>query len=523
MSRKRNGEKQNNKHILVCIDGLIGVGKSTLCNRLPENNFRSSDFKFSRFLETAHSYSLPTLEKFISTELDNEHNVHSIDHISRKMYDESKSAIKCLEISISDLKGVQKTSSSSSSAPLHSIIHRMEKEIITLKKGIDFFEKRWENEIFGIFQNVMISSSYSTILNKFPTDDLDVNNKNIGSSSSSSSSSISSSSSYDDIDDINDSYYDDIDVLSTSSPTEVMLLDRDPISNRIFFEILDSQNLLSPTSKFFYENVYQDYSKRFMSKSFEIWLWCEPKTALSRIYSRGREEEKRNHTEDTLWSYQNIKLRDLILSYCDGSRIFIKGSDGNYISQSSYSLDKRRPCFVIPWCEINHENDDSIVDPNVFGDDNYILEKVKLWKNLCNKCIFNKYLPKISLYIDSNQKSSKSIKLSSSSSSPSIFDFDNKKMSMKNFGNINYAQYKIPHDNNKNVCCSSSSSCKFSTSNKSTTVKKRVIVIKSESISQIVENRDLNNRLFKIMCQSSLNDDKLSINIFLKVNPFISR
>ena len=262
--------KNLNSMILV-VDGLIGTGKSTLCRKIHESDNKNTIFDV--VYETGQLYALSVLE---NCDLDN------LKTLDNEYYCLAQKASLAHE-----LLSKKSTNSKEDEVMLDCI-----------RSFIDLSFNRWQDEIRGIFQNVMMCSSYAPLLSF-------------------------RQSSIDKKDDKN----------------RILLMDRDPKSNGLFYYLNVSQSNFSPVASYMYQTMYNLYSKTDMKYTYEIWLWCKPSTSIKRIYKRGRPEEQSKINSKFLWKFQSISLNRILLNYAGAIEICEndKNQFSKSISNSEYS------------------------------------------------------------------------------------------------------------------------------------------------------------------------------------------
>ncbi len=314
------------KHLVV--DGLIGVGKSSLCARLGNRNGEYSDpVSFMPIVEVAHKFAL---EPFI--ELSKPEKVAEID----ATYD---AALEKMVDVLSRFDNMDK---------------KTEKDIIEediIRTFIAESEHQWFTSVHGIFQNVMLACSYSPLL-----------------------------------------LFDQLPASKSSSRKTVFAMDRDPRSNPHFFRLLDSNNHLSPIAKAMYRRIYSSYDRNFSDASVEIWLWCRPSSAVFRIASRGRGAESGLDLESmlvhqarafrTILSIYSARPRRDLADCCDERKddlITLSDPDvgGDY---SGY-----RPFAVVNWDKTTFHP----VHGMLYGSDNLI---VNVYSWLCQDIFCEPYV-----------------------------------------------------------------------------------------------------------------------------------
>lgn len=544
---------KDKESLILCVDGLIGVGKSTLCKRLScefdtvryfKGRFidgRSKEIgqfslKFKPVFETAQTFALPALSTFgenvkkmtyssfdQSSSFSGKSSKEFLCNLDREFYD----SICFARSSIDKLKEVLKPTDKNYDA-IFSVLDNF----------IDLSESRWKNEIFGIFQSVMISSSYSPLLNETkPIDYLNI--KNLPQPSENKMVNCHSEPRH--------LFGNEISKKSESSRMivkNVVLMDRDPKCNGIFYNSLDERKKLSPSSKFFYSRVYQHFTSNNMDNSFEIWLWCRPEKAVNRIKKRDRNYEKNSVTIDYLWEFQSCKLYTILLSFSKCITVYSqidydasffpdnKKKDSSPVKLESISISgydkpmeclfggkydlkqRKRPIFVVKW-------DDGKEGTKGYGKMEDILDKYTIFNNNCEKCLYEHHLPKVNIYVDPDMENTVNKNMDMVINKKfKFFDEESKKEESIEIS----TSKKLKGSDSRGKCeiCSKikkislNHKCEQDSPNK---IKSDVIMnIRAKKLSYICKERAVNHCIFEHFFNS--NEEKgIVINIFLSETP----
>lgn len=281
----------------LVLDGPIGVGKSFACNVLrnkivvvgPVSVVKVS---FITVPEVGHVFALSPLSKVTSGQ-------ESVDIIDQTF---SSACHKCAQ-ALTSLESVES----------------IDRGVVeSIRDFMQVSEQRQKNEMFGIFQNVMLACSLALVLDTSEVRMMDVYR---GSSA----------------------IVPRCDVDEPSSRV-VFVMDRDPTSNILFMENLTEASLLSPMALFFYRQMLATYRK-MQSNSVEIWLWCTPWTAYSRVKFRARDTET-GISERKLEEYQCASFRRIMAVYWAKQSKILGGR------RTGGTLDRLAELLISDLCEI---------------------------------------------------------------------------------------------------------------------------------------------------------------------------
>jgi len=499
---------ENEKKNIISVDGLPGVGKSVLCEKISNKTFegmqgkKKYELKFMPIYETGHKYALSAIEDMMKPVKNEKGEKKFIECLDTEFHKSSRMALR----GIGDLMDV------ASYFPNPSAQEWMYETLKNIEKHILLSQQRCENEIFGNFQCIMLASSYAPLLNATHNPS---KNKNDG------------------------------------EKEKFFIMDRDPKCNGVFYNQLNKNNLFSPSSKFMYHKIYNHYRDNNVKKSSEIWLWCNPVTAQKRIESRGRKEEETTLNIGVLWEFQSISLYRIILSYCNCIDLFEKTpvdlekathtsflrimdnfinnpknkkinelnvQNANKFRNSKYDLLKnKRPAFVLLWDEIKkNEKGEKTHD---FGEKKDFLKILSLLKNNCDGCL-NKILPSVNIYAKNYKNNS--AKNGNTSSSSSQRNEEKTKIIYKKFKKFHQekgVQYHCEKCSKRIDDISFSLSDDKNVSRYSNLFHKisNVLYVFAPTLSSVCEDKEINKKIFKEF--SKFHRKKIILNIFLDSVP----